>query len=192
MISDPSPLTSSKPKPTGREARFGENEIIVSKTDLKGIITYANDVFMRISGYSEAELIGKNHNLIRHPAMPRCVFKLLWDTIQSGQEIFAYVLNMAKNGDEYWVFAHVTPSYDLAGKHIGYHSNRRVPHPEALAKVRPLYAALLQEESRHASPKDGMAASFQMVVNTLTGSGVSYSQFVFGLCDQTKLENSVR
>jgi len=192
MISDTSTPTSSKPALTGRETRFGENEIIVSKTDLKGVITYANDVFMRISGYSEAELLGKPHSILRHPAMPRCVFKLLWDTIQGGQEIFAYVLNLAKNGDEYWVFAHVTPSYDMAGKHIGYHSNRRVPHPEALAKVRPLYAALLQEESRHASHKDGMAASFQMVVKTLGDSGLTYSQFVFGLCEQTKLENSIR
>jgi hypothetical protein len=86
----------------------------------------------------------------------------------------------------------VTPSYDQAGRHVGYHSNRRVPAPEALAKVRPLYAALLAEESRHASPKDGMAASLQMVEKTLADSRLTYSQFVFGLCDQTKLENSIR
>ena len=192
MISEAISPTPSKPTVTGREAHFGESEVIVSKTDLKGIITYANDVFVRISGYTEAELLGKPHNLIRHPSMPRCVFQLLWTTIQSGQEIFAYVLNLGKTGEEYWVFAHVTPSYDLAGKHIGYHSNRRVPHPEALAKVRPLYAALLQEEARHASPKDGMAAAFRLVEKTLADSGQTYSQFVFGLCEQTKLVNSIR
>ncbi|MEI6034469.1 MAG: PAS domain-containing protein [Verrucomicrobiae bacterium] len=192
MISDPSPTSRSKPTVTGREARFAEDEVIVSKTDLKGAITYANDVFVRISGYTEAELLGQPHNILRHPAMPRCVFQLLWTTIQGGQEIFAYVLNLAKTGDEYWVFAHVTPSYDLSGRHIGYHSNRRVPHPEALAKVRPLYAALLQEEARHASHKDGTAASFRLIEKTLADSGLTYSQFVFGLCEQTKLENLTR
>jgi len=82
--------------PTGMERRFEEDEIIVSKTDLKGRITYANQVFLRVAGYSEKEVLGQPHNLIRHPDMPRCVFKLLWDTLEAKREIFAYVLNMAK------------------------------------------------------------------------------------------------
>ncbi|MBL4885738.1 MAG: PAS domain S-box protein [Planctomycetaceae bacterium] len=73
---------------TGIEQTFKEDEIIVSKTDLKGIITYANPVFLRVAGYSEREVLGRPHNLIRHPAMPRCVFKLLWDTLEQGEEIF--------------------------------------------------------------------------------------------------------
>jgi len=86
-------------QPTSRERLWGEEEIIVSKTDLKGIITYANRTFLKVSGYSEEELLGKPHSIIRHPDMPRCVFKLLWDTIEAGREILAYVKNMAKNGD---------------------------------------------------------------------------------------------
>ena len=78
--------------PTGREAFFAPEDIIVSKTDLRGVITYANGVFQRVSGYSEAELIGRPHNLIRHPDMPACVFRLLWDALNEGSEIFAYVL----------------------------------------------------------------------------------------------------
>ena len=97
--------------PSNRESPFDENEIIVSKTDTRGRITYANDVFSRVSRFGVAELLGAPHSIIRHPDMPRCVFKLLWDTIQAKQEIFAYVVNMAKNGDHYWVFAHVTPSF---------------------------------------------------------------------------------
>lgn len=186
------PSRLAKQPPTGKEISFGDNEIIVSKTDLKGIITYANDVFVRVSGFSENELLHQPHNIIRHPAMPRCVFSLLWQTLESRQEIFAYVLNLAKSGDGYWVFAHVTPSFDMSGKLIGYHSSRRVPNPDALAKVRPLYAHLLDIESRHSSPKEGMAASFAVVLKTLADAGLSYSQFVFSLSGQTKLENSVR
>ena len=78
-------------RPTGVETTISDNEIIVSKTDTRGIIQYANDVFMRVAKYDESEVIGQPHNMIRHPDMPRTIFKLLWDTIASGQEIFAYV-----------------------------------------------------------------------------------------------------
>ncbi|MEO1982112.1 MAG: PAS domain-containing protein, partial [Fuerstiella sp.] len=134
-------------KPTGRERTFREDEIIVSKTDLKGIITYTNQVFARVAGYSEQELLGQPHNLIRHPDMPRCVFKLLWDTISQGNEIFAYVINLCRNGDHYWVLAHVTPSFDAAGKITGYHSSRRVPERAAVDKAIPIYELLLKEEN---------------------------------------------
>jgi PAS domain S-box-containing protein len=178
--------------PTGRQVTFGEGEIIASKTDLRGQITYANDVFQRVSGYSEHELNGAPHSILRHPAMPRCVFKLLWDTITKGDEIFAYVLNLAKNGDEYWVFAHVTPSYDLAGKHVGYHSNRRVPHPDAIAKVKPLYATLLAEERKRDDRQAGLEVSTGILTRLLAEREMDYSQFVFGLSEHTRLESAVR
>ena len=178
-------------EPTGVERHFGEEEIIVSKTDLRGIITYANDVFIRVSGYSESELIGAPHSILRHPEMPRCVFKLLWDTLKSGNEIFAYVLNLAKDGSQYWVFAHVTPSYDLKGNPVGYHSNRRVPYPDALAKVRPLYAQLLAVEKRAANPNAGMEASFKMMVDLLQSQSMDYGKFVFSLSNQTQLPAAI-
>lgn len=183
-------MTRKQIVPTGREISFGEEEIIVSKTDLHGIITYANDVFLRVSGYSEDEILGAPHSILRHPEMPRCVFKLLWDTIAQQKEIFAYVLNLAKNGDEYWVFAHVTPSYDLAGRHVGYHSNRRVPYHDALAKVKPLYAALLAEEKRHPDKARSIEASFAMVAATLQQSEIDYGKFVFGLSSHTQLASA--
>ena len=114
-------------KPTGVERRFAEDEVIVSKTDLRGHITYANEVFVRVSGFREDELLGAPHSIVRHPDMPRCVVQLLWDRIAAWHEVFAYVLNMSKNGDHYWVHAHVTPTFDEQGKIVGYHSNRRVP-----------------------------------------------------------------
>ena len=168
-------------KPTGVERFFDENELIVSKTDTKGLITYANDIFLRIAGYHEDELIGQPHNLIRHPDMPRAVFGLLWDQIAAGNEIFAYVVNMAKNGDHYWVLAHVTPSYDTQGRIVGYHSNRRVPARSAIEAIKPIYAQLLTEENRHSSPTTAIEASTQLLINTLQASNVSYDEFVFSL-----------
>lgn len=173
--------------PSGQEIRFGDEEIIVSKTDLKGHITYANEVFIRVAGYSEAELLGKPHNLIRHPDMPACVFQLLWDTLKKRQEIFAYVLNMARNGGHYWVFAHVTPSYDLAGAHTGYHSNRRSPYPDALPGVQALYARLNEEERRHANKRQAIQASTHILTTLLDQERKSYGEFVFGLSKHTAL-----
>lgn len=165
--------------PTGREALFGIDEIIVSKTDLKGRITYANDVFLRVSGYSEQEVVGQPHNLIRHPDMPHSVFKLLWEKLQAGEEVFAYVINMAKNGDHYWVFAHVTPSPDKDGKVQGYHSNRRKPDPEQIARIEPIYQELRQAESNAARLKDGMTAALDFLQRTLQGQGTTYERFIF-------------
>mgnify|MGYP003341163679 CR=1 FL=1 len=180
-------MRHQRPTPTGRLVTFGTDDIIVSKTDLTGRITYANDIFEEVSGYREDELIGAQHSIVRHPQMPRAVFKLLWDTIGAKREIFAYVLNMARTGDGYWVFAHVTPSFDLAGAHVGYHSNRRVPHADALAKIAPLYEALAAEERRHADRQAGLVASTRMLVAQLESAGVDYEQFVFSLSTHTSL-----
>ena len=167
---------------TGVERTFDDDEIIVSKTDLKGRMTYVNDVFLRLADYTEAECIGEPHSKIRNPEMPRCIFKLLWDTIEAKKEIFAYVVNRSANGDHYWVLAHVTPSYDVAGNHVGYHSNRRTPNRTVLNDtIIPLYKALLAEEKRHANSKEGMAASFKMVTDLLAEKGMGYDELIFSL-----------
>lgn len=172
-------LTRRAVRPTGVECPYNEDELIVSKTDLKGRITYANSVFERLAKFPLAELIGAPHSIIRHPDMPRCVFKLLWDTIQEKEEIFAYVLNMARDGDHYWVFAHVTPTFDTKRNIIGYHSNRRKPDAAQIAKIAPLYAQLRAEENRHDSRKDGMLRSYEMLVNLLRDKGQAYDEFIF-------------
>ncbi len=167
---------------SGVERFFDESEIIVSKTELKGRLTYVNKTFMDVADYTEDELLGEPHSMIRHPDMPRCIFKLLWDTIQAKQEIFAYVINRAKNGDHYWVFAHVTPSLDSAGNIMGYHSSRRVPDRRILDEtIIPLYKSLLDEEARHSNARDGIDASFNMVVNLLEEKGLSYDELIFAL-----------
>lgn len=160
----------------GKELFFGDNEFIVSKTDLGGRITYGNGLFIKISGYSEEELLGAPHNILRHPEMPALVFKLLWETIKSGEEIFAYVINKNKDGDFYWVFAHVTASIDNDGRIIGFHSVRRKPTSKALGAVRPLYAELLRIEK-----SGGIAASQKHLDSLLSKQGLSYEEFILAL-----------
>lgn len=170
------------PELTGVEKTFEPDEIIVSKTDLTGKITYGNRTFYRLAGISEKECLGTQHNLIRHPRMPRCVFDLLWKTLKGGSEIFAYVLNRSGNGDEYWVFAHVTPSYDASGNVVGYHSSRRVPNASALKEhIIPLYADLLKTEQSQSSPKEGMEAAFKKVENLLAESRMGFNELMFSL-----------
>ncbi len=167
--------------PSGVERRFGDHEMIVTKTDLKGVITYANDVFLRVAAYAEADAVGAPHNIIRHPDMPRAVFKLMWDTIGSGREIFAYVVNLARDGAHYWVFAHVTPSFDAAGRIIGYHSSRRLPDPRAIAAVEPLYRRLRAEEQRHSGAREALSASCALLDEILAEQGVGYDELVWSI-----------
>lgn len=168
-------------KPTQVEVHFDASDLIVSKTDLKGRITYANRTFCAISGFSETEVLGMPHALIRHPDMPRAVFKLLWDAILEGREIFAYVKNLCRNGDHYWVFAHVTPSRDRDHAVCGFHSNRRVPRRAALAGIEPLYRELSAIEAAHRNAKEGLAASHARLTQAIAEKGRSYDQFVFSL-----------
>ncbi|MBI5130193.1 MAG: PAS domain-containing protein [Rhodopseudomonas palustris] len=173
---------ATKIRPTGKEVVFPAAELIVSKTDLKGRITYANRTFCRIAGYSEAELLGQPHSIIRHPDMPRAVFRLVWETIAAGREIFGYVKNMAHSGDHYWVFAHVTPSFDDAGKIIGYHSNRRAPDRGVIEKaIAPLYAEVLRIENSHVNGKDAVEAGYRALVDFVASKKVSYDELMFAL-----------
>lgn len=180
-------MRASAITPTQVERTFGDDEIIVSKTDPKGRITYANDVFVRVCGYDESHLFGSPHSIIRHPDMPRAVFKLLWDTIVTGEEVFAYVKNLAADGSFYWVFAHVTATFGPDGRIVGYHSSRRTVSPAALAKVEPLYRALLAEERRHQHSPTALASSYALLQRTLDDVGLSYAEWVWSVEDQAAL-----
>ncbi len=166
--------------PTQVERQMRDGDFIVSKTDTKGIITYGNPIFIEFSGYTEAELIGSQHNIIRHPDMPRAAFKLAWDTIQSGKEFFAYVKNMSKDGGYYWVFTHITPDFDQSGRIIGYTSVRRCPKRSAIDVLIPVYQ-LMREAEQAAGARDAIAAGTKILVDILNQKGVSYEELVFAL-----------
>ena len=176
------PASAARIAATGSEVHFDRADIIVSKTDVKGRITYANSVFCAVSGYTLPELIGAPHSLIRHPDMPRAVFKLLWDTILARREVFAYVKNMSKSGAYYWVFAHVTPSFAKDGQIVGFHSNRRVPERRILDDIIiPLYADVLREEAQHRNGKDALAAGFKYLVDFVAARKMTYEELIFSL-----------
>ncbi|MBN2782968.1 MAG: PAS domain-containing protein [Campylobacterales bacterium] len=153
-----------------------DGDFIVSKTDTKGRITYVNKIFMEMGEYSEHELLGKPHNMIRHQDMPKAVFKLLWDYVQSGKEVFAFVINKTKNGNAYWVFANVTPSYDSRGNIVGFYSVRRMPNPSAIEAVKSLYQTMLNAERG-----GGVSAGTKVLTDLLNEKGMDYNEFIISL-----------
>jgi len=166
----------ARPQPTSVERSLNEDDFIVSKTDLKGRIIYGNKMFIKLSGYDESELLNKPHSILRHPDMPKVIFKLLWQRIQNGQEIFAYVKNLCKDGAYYWVLANVTVTFDKNGNARDYHSVRRKPLQKALEVIKPLYEKLLAEER-----SGGMEASERLLNRILEEKGVTYDEFVISL-----------
>ena len=167
---------------TGNEMTFDERTLLVSKTDVRGVIRYANRDFFQIAKFSEEELVGKPHSLVRHPLMPRLVFQLLWETLSQQKEFFGFIVNQCKDGDYYWVFAHVTPDIDPnTGKAIGYHSSRKQPSRSALTQISKLYAALKDVEDRHHTKKEGIEAAREYLNDVLKQRNQSYEEFVFSI-----------
>jgi len=166
--------------PTNREHKMAENDFIVSKTDTKGRITYANRIFMRMAQRSESELLNVQHNIIRHPDMPRGVFRFLWNTLKQREEFFGFVKNMCANGDYYWVFANVTPDIGFDGEVKGYYSVRRQPSESAIQAVTPLYAEMLAIEQR-AGAKEGPDKSIAYLQQFLADNNTSYRDLVLNL-----------
>jgi PAS domain S-box-containing protein len=173
--------TTRRVRPTGEERTFSADELIVSKTDPRGVINYVNDAFLRVSGFSRSELIGKPHSIVRHPDMPRAVFRLVWETLAGKREIFAYVENRAADGASYWALSHITPSYGYDGAVDGYHANLRSPDPGVVAAIRPLYRRLQAEERRHAEPAAALAASTALLQQLIAERAPSYEAFIWSL-----------
>ena len=127
------------------EEPFPDGKLIVSRTDLEGIITHCNDAFVYMSGYSEEELLGTPHYILRHPDIPAVAFKDLWDTLARHEKWHGYVKNLRKDGAYYWVYATVIPNI-RNGKIVGYTSVRRKPSRNKIEECIPLYAKLVAEE----------------------------------------------
>ena len=164
-----------------QEIVIREDDFIVSKTDPKGKITYCNRIFIEISGSSEAELLGQPHSIIRHPDMPRSVFRALWQTLQAGREFFGIIKNRTKSGGFYWAFANVTPSLDAQGQLIGYFSVRRCPSRKGIDTLAPLYRQMVEEEARLDSARNAMDASWDILQQRLNQAGMNYEEFVLSL-----------
>jgi len=136
-----------RPEPIDEEYVFDDG-VIVSSTDLKGIITYANRKFCEIADYTKKELTGKNHNIIRHPDMPKAAFEDLWDTLKKGKSWNGLVKNLRKDGKYYWVSTHITPVKE-DGKVIGYTAARRPADKQEVEDIIPKYRNMLLKEANN-------------------------------------------
>ncbi|MBI4807814.1 MAG: PAS domain-containing protein [Nitrosomonadales bacterium] len=166
--------------PTQQEISLDSSDVIISKTDLTGRITYVNRTFMRIANFPESEVLHEQHNIVRHPDMPRGVFKLLWDTLREGREFFGYVKNLTADGHYYWVFANITQDMDANGKVVGYFSVRRKPKPEAVATMQTIYQEMLAVERREGAAKAPLASA-DLLSGKLKSLGTTYDKFVLSL-----------
>jgi len=161
---------------TNQERELGANDFIISKTDTKGNIIYCNEIFAKMSGFPADNLIGANHNLIRHPDMPAVAFKLAWDLIRDKKEFFGFVKNLSKDGSYYWVLAYITADLDDNGRIISYTSVRRKPPRSAIEQIKPIYKTLLDAERT-----GGVKASQKILEDLLAQNKVGYSEFVINL-----------
>lgn len=163
-----------RPTPTESQIQLSDTRFIVSKTDAKGIITYANDYFIEISGYTEKELIGQPHNLVRHPDMPKVAFKLMWDRISKGHNFIAIVKNLAKNGSYYWVITDFEPKIDpITNEIIAHTAFRKAASNKAIVAIAPIYATLLKIEE-----EDGIEASEIFLRGFLEENKTTYDEFI--------------
>ncbi len=161
---------------TNNEKKLGDNDFIISKTDTKGKIIYCNEIFAQMAGYPPADLIGANHNLIRHPDMPRLAFKVAWDLIQNKKEFFGFVKNLSADGSYYWVMAYITADLDGRGNIVSYTSVRRKPPQSAIDQIAPIYKLLVDAER-----SGGMEASGKILGDFLAQNKLEYDELVINL-----------
>jgi PAS domain S-box-containing protein len=164
----------TRPSPSDREVDWNKTKVLLSKTDTKGTILYANEAFIDVSGYDEFELIGQPHNVIRHPDMPKVIFKFLWDSIKANQNIHAIIKNMSKTGRYYWVITDFKIISDTDGEIVGYFGTRKsVPEDVIIKFIEPLYKKLL-----HIEEASGIHASEEYLVGFLEERNKSYMEYV--------------
>ncbi len=171
-------VNRKKPFPVDKEINLDPTKTIMSKTDTRGIIEYANEYFMEISGYEEFELMGQPHNIIRHPDMPKTIFKLMWDSIEKGQNIHAFVKNMAKDGRYYWVLTNFEIKKDAEGNVISYYARRKAAPRNAIYEIDRLYYILKSIEN-----KQDMQTALNYFIGMLEEKNMTYNQFILSILE---------
>ena len=179
MKSEPSP-------PTENEIKLDPNIMLVSKTDAAGVILYGNNNLTDVSGYSEEELIGSPHNMLRHPDMPKAIFYVMWESIRKGNNIMAVIKNLAKNGDHYWVTTDFDIQKNREGKIRNYIAFRHAASRDILKVIEPLYAKMLEIEQ-----ESDMDTSLEYLENFLGRKGMTYNEFIEDLAKPKGLAATV-
>ena len=163
-----------KPLPVDEQIKLDKHKYIMSRTDIAGNIEFGNDYFYEISGYTANELMGRSHNIIRHPDMPKVIFKLMWDRLKQGKNIFAVVKNLAKDGRYYWV----TTKFEIK-KHpvdnsiVGYMAFRQAASQSAIDEINRLYAEL-----RDIEKNGGVEASEKYLIGFLDSKRMTYDEYI--------------
>jgi len=161
-----------RPVPVDVEREVTAIDMIVSKANEAGDITYANPIFFKISGYSQGELLDQPHAILRHPDMPKVIFKYLWDNLKAGHEVFAYVKNLCKDGSYYWVLAQVRVAKNPDGSFRNYVSTRRNVKSETKERIAKLY-----EELKRTEEQKSIEAAEKSLEAWLTENGQSFDTF---------------
>ncbi len=169
--------TLKRPEPINAEIILDPKQTIMSKTDPKGIIEYANDYFMEICGYEEHELIGQPHNVIRHPDMPKVIFKWLWQRLQAKKNIHAVVKNLAKDGRFYWVITDFEVKLDEEGQIASFFARRKAPPRTTIEKIDHLYKKILSIEKAM-----GVEVAEKYFIGFLEEKGMTYDEYIEDIC----------
>jgi len=169
-----------KPEATTIEKEVTPIDLIVSKADKEGKITYVNPIFMKISGYTQGELYDKPHAILRHPDMPKVIFKYLWDNIKVGNDVVSYVKNLCKDGSYYWVLATVKTAKNPDGSFRNYMSTRKCITPQAKETISALYASLLETEKQEGVEASDAKLHAFMQENHITDAA-SFNAFMLNL-----------
>lgn len=177
---------TNKPVLVDKEVTWDKTKVIMSKTDAFGTIEYANEVFVDVCGYEDYELMGQPHSIIRHPDMPKVIFKVLWEKLKNGENFHAIVKNLAKSGRYYWVITDFEISKNEAGEIVNYFARRRaVPQEVITNHIEPLYKKLWQIEAA-----SGIEYSEKYLNGFLEEKNKTYVQYILELIyNQEKIEN---
>ena len=175
-------LTVERPTPIDKEVGWNKSQVVISETDVYGRITNVNDVFCNVCGYSPEAMIGQPHSVIRHPDMPKLVFKLLWDNLKVGNNFIGVIKNLAKSGEYYWVITDFEMRRDATGN-ITHYIARRKSVPKAVIEnyVAPLYETLLKLEK-----VGGMELSSRFFKNYLAKQGKDYIDFIIDVMNENR------
>ena len=175
-------LTIERPTPIDKEVSWNKSQVVISETDVYGRITNVNDVFCNVCGYSPEEMIGQPHSIIRHPDMPKLIFKLLWDNLKAGNNFIGVIKNLAKSGEYYWVITDFEMRRDTMGN-ITHYIARRKSVPKAVIEnyVAPLYETLLKLEK-----VGGMELSTRFFKNYLAKQGKDYIDFIIDVMNENR------
>ena len=178
---------TNRPTPINREVVWDKTKTIISTTDKYGTITDVNQTFIDVSGYSADELLGKPHNIIRHPDMPKIIFKVTWDNILAGRNFHGIIKNLAKSGEYYWVVTDFEVGRNIMGEVVTIMARRRaVPQYVITDHIEPLYQTLLKLEKI-----GGMELSNRYFKGFLEKQGKSYIEYIMDILDENRRTEGV-